>query len=180
MLAAFCGSHLTMLGQFETMVEWNAWPFASRTDLLILGIGASLTDDELSMISFIAGQGTKAISLKMLENCPGVKSFEQANGISDLKKSLEATRNKVFSVQESKTRYGSSTTDKEWEMMLYVSQGMSNEQIAAAMDLNLQTIKNNLSSIMKRAQCRNRVELALKVREGRIHLSEQDLSLPRY
>lgn len=172
MLAAVCSNYATILGQFDTLTVWRAWSLAHQTNLLIMGIGAVIADDERTLVAFITNRGLPLISLKKHEECPNVHCMERRRGLQDLNREIESVfLRQAATIRETPVPYDASSNDKEWDMMLYVSQGYSNEEIADAMELNLQTVKNNLSSIMKRAQCKNRVQLALKVREGRIHLS---------
>lgn len=172
MLAAVCSSSATILGQFDTLTVWRAWTLASQTNLILLGIGAVISVEERPLVALMANRGLPLISLKKHEDCPTLRCMERRNGLQDLLRQIDTVFLKSAStIKEATVPYDASAKEKEWDMMLYVSQGYSNEEIAEAMQLNLQTVKNNLSSIMKRAQCKNRVQLALKVREGRIHLS---------
>lgn len=47
---------------------------------------------------------------------------------------------------------------------LLAAEGKSNRQIAIALGLHVQTVKNYLCKAMKRVGARNRIELAMKVR----------------
>lgn len=47
---------------------------------------------------------------------------------------------------------------------LLAADGKSNRQIAFALGLHVQTVKNYLGAAMKRVGARNRIELAVKIR----------------
>lgn len=52
---------------------------------------------------------------------------------------------------------------REFEVAKLVAQGMSNRKISQVLDLQEQSIKNLVSSIMRKLQCGNRVQVALKL-----------------
>jgi len=58
-------------------------------------------------------------------------------------------------------------SEREQEVARHVSHGMSNQEIADAMHVSLRTVKAHLSSIYQKTGLRNRLELGLKLKEGR-------------
>lgn len=52
-------------------------------------------------------------------------------------------------------------TDREHEVLRLVAQAMTNKQIATALYISEQTVKNHLKNIMQKLQLKSRVELAL-------------------
>lgn len=56
-------------------------------------------------------------------------------------------------------------TDREAEILRHVAQGLSNKEIARALDLQEKTIKHYMTNILQKLQVRNRVEAALKARD---------------
>lgn len=58
-------------------------------------------------------------------------------------------------------------TDREREILLKVADGMSNKEVARALDLQEKTVKHYMTSILKKLQVRNRVEAAIVAREAR-------------
>lgn len=52
-------------------------------------------------------------------------------------------------------------TDKEWELITLVAQGMSNKEIAAQMFLSEGTVRNYLSQILEKLDLRDRTQLAI-------------------
>lgn len=55
----------------------------------------------------------------------------------------------------------SSLTEREREVLRLVAAAMTNRQVAEALYVSEQTVKNHLKSIMKKLRLKNRVELAL-------------------
>lgn len=52
-------------------------------------------------------------------------------------------------------------TEKEYELITYVAQGLSNREIAEKMFLGEGTIRNYLSIILEKLQLRDRTQLAI-------------------
>lgn len=60
----------------------------------------------------------------------------------------------------------SSLTEREREVLRLVAAAMTNRQVAEALYVSEQTVKNHLKSIMKKLRLKNRVELALYARRS--------------
>ena len=58
-------------------------------------------------------------------------------------------------------------TDAEWRVAEAVARGLSNQEIAAELNLSLRTVEGHISRILDKKSLSNRVELALHVREHR-------------
>lgn len=56
-------------------------------------------------------------------------------------------------------------TQREAEILRHVAMGLSNKEIARALDLQEKTIKHYMTNILQKLQVRNRVEAALKARD---------------
>lgn len=65
------------------------------------------------------------------------------------------------------TRILEPLSEREQEVARHVSRGMSNQEIADTMHVSLRTVKAHLSSIYQKTGLRNRLELGLKLKEGR-------------
>ncbi|MBR7007891.1 MAG: response regulator transcription factor, partial [Ruminococcus sp.] len=52
-------------------------------------------------------------------------------------------------------------TDKEWELVTLVAQGLSNKEISAQMFLSEGTVRNYLSQILEKLSLRDRTQLAV-------------------
>ena len=52
-------------------------------------------------------------------------------------------------------------TEKEYELITYVAQGLSNREIAEKMFLGEGTIRNYLSTILEKLELRDRTQLAI-------------------
>lgn len=62
-------------------------------------------------------------------------------------------------------------TGRELEILQYVAEGYSNKQIASVLTLTEHTIKNHLTSIMKKLGARDRAHsVVLALRQGRLYL----------
>jgi DNA-binding NarL/FixJ family response regulator len=69
-------------------------------------------------------------------------------------------------VRESRRSYGRSSNElsqREYECAQLVAKGMSNRKIAQITGLREQSIKNLVSVIMRKLNCENRVQVALKL-----------------
>lgn len=56
-----------------------------------------------------------------------------------------------------------SLTKRELEVAQLVAQGMPNRRIAAVLQLQEQSIKNLVSAVMRKLDCENRVQVALRL-----------------
>jgi two-component system nitrate/nitrite response regulator NarL len=57
-------------------------------------------------------------------------------------------------------------TDREREILEHVADGMSNKEVARALDLQEKTVKHYMTNILKKLNVRNRVEAAILAREA--------------
>ena len=66
--------------------------------------------------------------------------------------------------EEGRVRYGSfNLTKREYDVAMLVVRGLSNRSIAHAAGLQEQSVKNLVSVIMRKLNCENRVQVALKL-----------------
>ncbi len=56
-------------------------------------------------------------------------------------------------------------TEREREVLHLVARAMTNKQMASALYISEQTVKNHIKSIMQKLHARNRVELALRAKQ---------------
>ncbi|MEQ1822959.1 MAG: response regulator transcription factor [Fimbriimonadaceae bacterium] len=61
------------------------------------------------------------------------------------------------------TRSRRGLTRRELEVAKLVAQGMSNRRVSQTLDLQEQSVKNLVSSVMRKLGCENRVQVALKL-----------------
>lgn len=74
------------------------------------------------------------------------------------------TKNPVFIAESLQQTYGGRRlTRRELEVAQYVAQGLGNRRISQVLNLQEQSVKNLVSSIMRKLNCENRTQVALKL-----------------
>ena len=89
---------------------------------------------------------------------------EIAQGCSYVSPTLAARLLKVFNTDVQETPPAKRLEDlsqREEQILKYVSQGLSNKEIALTLDLQEKTVKHYMTSILKKLHVRNRVEAAI-------------------
>lgn len=79
-----------------------------------------------------------------------------------------------FGQPERTRRLVAPLTPREEEVLRLVGEGLTNRQIAEALYLSENTVKNHIKSILEKVQVKNRVQLALFAREGLARPGEVD------
>ncbi len=71
-------------------------------------------------------------------------------------------------IRETRRTYGSGNdlTRREFEVAQLIAKGLSNRRISQVTTLREQSVKNLVSVIMRKLQCENRVQVALKLTKG--------------
>jgi DNA-binding NarL/FixJ family response regulator len=69
-----------------------------------------------------------------------------------------------FAAAIAPTEPGLALTEREHEVLHLVANAMTNKQVATALYISEQTVKNHIKSIMQKLHARNRVELTLHAR----------------
>ena len=98
----------------------------------------------------------------------------RGSGAADLFGALQDLGGKVYVgrsfVRESRRGYGAGNdlTRREYEVAQLVSKGMSNRKISQITGLREQSIKNLVSVIMRKLNCENRVQVALRLTRGTV------------
>ncbi len=52
-------------------------------------------------------------------------------------------------------------TDREIEVLYYMTKSLTNREIAAILDITHHTVKAHISAILRKLECKNRTEVAL-------------------
>jgi DNA-binding NarL/FixJ family response regulator len=67
-------------------------------------------------------------------------------------------------------------SEREMEVLSYVTKGMSNKEIAGLMGISHQTVKNHVTSILRKLSVEDRTQAAIfALRHGWVRLDEKDL-----
>lgn len=87
------------------------------------------------------------------------------NGLRKALNALASARVPVSLLREARSPYGSGRrlTPREVEVATLIGQGMSNRQIAQILGIQEQSVKNLASTIMRKLDCKNRVQVALRL-----------------
>ncbi len=52
-------------------------------------------------------------------------------------------------------------TDREQEVLYYITKSLTNKEIASILDITHHTVKAHISAILRKLKCKNRTETAL-------------------
>lgn len=87
------------------------------------------------------------------------------NGLRKALNALASARVPVSLMRETRSPYGSGRrlTPRELEVATLIGQGMSNRQISQILGIQEQSVKNLASTIMRKLDCKNRVQVALRL-----------------
>jgi DNA-binding NarL/FixJ family response regulator len=73
---------------------------------------------------------------------------------------LSAAGRPVFAKQEDERSSGQTLTRRERDVLIHLARGLSNPEVAAALNLSRHTVKQHTSAVYKKLQVRNRAEAA--------------------
>lgn len=106
----------------------------------------------------------------------GAKGYILKQNFGNLKSSLEAVMNDNIVLDrdvlttaiksEYKAKLPSDITDREMEIIELVSDGLNNKEIANKLFLSEGTVRNYLSIILEKLECRDRTQLVIKYLKG--------------
>ena len=118
---------------------------------------------------FLAMIGEKAASSSV------DATISRSSSAEDLYESVSALSGLVPAVQinrDGKRSYGKGNllTHREYEVAELVAKGMSNRTISEVSELREQSVKNLVSVIMRKLQCENRTQVALKLLNAEVEL----------
>lgn len=138
---------------------------ASQASVLILEI-AGVTEKDKALLPGILALGTLKVVAIEPKPSPeyGTYSLSRSSTKANLLKLVrEAVGTRKNVVRESRNSYGSRLTSRELDVAKLVAQGHPNRRIAELLELQEQSVKNLVSVIMRKLQCENRVQVALKL-----------------
>jgi DNA-binding NarL/FixJ family response regulator len=147
-------------------------------DLLIIDID-DLSEDELESLRNTVSDGMTVIALASPSSPEksGVlfaRMVHKDAGLNRLFKAIYEVSSKEirrprFIIREAAAVYGSRTvlTPRENEIALKVAEGKINREIAEELHIAEQTVKNLVSVVMRKLECANRTQLAIKLSKGK-------------
>ncbi len=101
--------------------------------------------------------------------CDGLwyKKDDEADFLSTIHKVLDGKGN--FPEASPRIRlglcYSDELTERELEVLRYVTGGLTNEEIADKLIISVNTVRNHVASLLLKTGFRNRIELAVRARE---------------
>lgn len=111
------------------------------------------------LLALIVGKDSSPkADLVISRSSSGVELFEALTALSPLLPPADLESNSKRSY-----RTGNSLTRREIEVAELVAKGMSNRTIAEVSDIHEQSVKNLISVIMRKLNCENRTQVALKL-----------------
>lgn len=140
-------------------------------DIIVMDT-ASLGSKDWSTVKQMRNGGAKVVAITTK---PATRSeeegsdavVERAAGSAGLFQALrQASGDRAFVVREATPYYGSyprMLTPREHEVATMVAKGMPNRRIAQTLNLREQSVKNLVSTVMRKLDCENRVQVALKL-----------------
>ncbi len=138
---------------------------ASQAAVLVLDT-AGLNEKDQALLPGILALGTPKIVAIEPKNSGeyGAYSLPRSGSKANLLKLVrEAAGSRKNLVREHRAPYGSRLTARELDVAKLVAQGHPNRRIAELLELQEQSVKNLVSVIMRKLQCENRVQVALKL-----------------
>lgn len=140
-------------------------------DIIVIDTSA-LGSKDWSAVKAIRAEGYKIVALTAKQATKAEEEgsdavVERSGGSAALFQGLRrASGDRALIVRESTPYYGSyprMLTPREHEVATMVAQGMPNRRIAQTLGLREQSIKNLVSTVMRKLDCENRVQVALKL-----------------
>lgn len=69
-------------------------------------------------------------------------------------------------------------TERESTVLFYLTQSLTNKEIAKLLNVTHHTIKAHISAILHKLSCKNRTDAALFAQKNNLFIHHQDLKLP--
>lgn len=151
---------------------------AAPPDLLILdGPTLAAEDVDILMGAILLGQVVPIVLGDPAAECPGIERVLPPDAsIDDLIEQLslltqpERTRPRIPRNCDNPF----ALTAREYEVGMLVAAGLSNARIAERLNLKEQSVKNLVNVIQHKLRLENRVQIALKLLEGRVSGADSD------
>jgi DNA-binding NarL/FixJ family response regulator len=150
--------------------------FAKQTPDIVVIVEEGVTEEEWSMFAALKTlMGVRGLLLTKLgapasrNELPVDAALRREDGAATLFQLLrDVTKRTVrqgLAVAEMGSRYGQrpTLTARELEVANLVAQGLPNRRIGVIMGLQEQSVKNLVSIVMRKLNCENRVQVALKL-----------------
>lgn len=134
-------------------------------------LGEAKVERRFNLVMIVSSTSSAAafkIADAVVRNTEGANSLMEAvrrfvGTATPLERQM-GTKNPVFIAESLQQTYGGRRlTRRELEVAQYVAQGMGNRRISQVLNLQEQSVKNLVSSIMRKLNCENRTQVALKL-----------------
>lgn len=147
--------------------------FTKETPDVLIVMGKDLSPDEWVMVSALKTLTSVRVVCVSDGDAPGsgasvdavVRSQEGTEGLFRALSHFAGDLPQASVVAERRSEYGrrSRLTPRELEVAKLVAQGLPNRRIGQIMGLQEQSVKNLVSVVMRKLNCENRVQVALKM-----------------
>lgn len=77
-------------------------------------------------------------------------------------------------INNTRTNQNKPLTDREYEILNYVMQGLTNKEIAGILMITHHTVKAHIAAILKKTGARNRLQVSMLAREKGYFSPHQD------
>ncbi len=134
-------------------------------------LGEAKVERRFNLVMIVTNSSTPAafkIADAVVRNSEGGNSLVEAvrrfvGTATPLERQM-GTKNPVYIAESLQQTYGGrKLTRRELEVAQYVAQGLGNRRISQVLNLQEQSVKNLVSSIMRKLNCENRTQVALKL-----------------
>ncbi|HEX2054797.1 MAG TPA: response regulator transcription factor [Actinomycetota bacterium] len=124
----------------------------------------TVSDDASDLFEAIRS-GAQGYLLKSLEPEDWLEYLRDLTQGTAMPRALAQRILAEFTLSVAPTEPDLALTEREHEVLHLVANAMTNKQVAAALYISEQTVKNHIKSIMQKLHARNRVELTLHAKQ---------------
>lgn len=118
-------------------------------------------DDEYIKDSIIHGAKGYLLKSEFENIVPAIRSVYAGQSVFESK-----VASKIPDILNTSPKYAPDLSEKELELLKYISEGLNNKEIANAMYLSEGTVRNYISVILEKLNLRDRTQLAVYYLKG--------------